>query len=140
MLGTQWPLKILLVHPKAPFFKTSRLTIAADCAVLSNPLFLNRFKSGETVVIGCPLLEDSDMLMKKLDLILSEAEADKIEVYTMEVPCCHAIHMMTTRASNKRSLNHYIVRVLGGAIEEYTPGLIDESMLEAERKAHGQIR
>ena len=136
---TQWPLKILLVHPKAPFFRTSRLTIAADCAVLSNPLFLNRFKSGETVVIGCPLLEDPDRLMEKLNLILSEAKADQIEVYTMEVPCCHAIHMMVDKAPKAQSVNHYIVRVVEGAIEEYKPGLIDECMLEAERKAHEHL-
>ncbi|MEM2228329.1 MAG: hypothetical protein QW476_03390 [Candidatus Bathyarchaeia archaeon] len=138
----QWPVKILLVHPQAPFLQKEALTIAADCAVLSNKEFGERFRRGETVIIGCPLLEDPDRLMSKLTLVMKETLANKIDVYTMEVPCCHAIHMMVMKAiENSRkenaSVNHYIVRVTSGESELYKPGVIDESMIEAERKAHG---
>ena len=144
MNGHQWPVKILLVHPQAPFLRRDRLTIAADCSVLANSDLSDKFRKGETVIIGCPLLEDPDRLMKKLMLIIKETTASEIEVYTMEVPCCHAIHMMTSRAlkeAGKEDINvkHYIVRVMTGRVEPYKHGVIDESMIEAERRAHGGL-
>lgn len=143
-LSIQWPVKILLVHPQAPFLQNKKLTIAADCAVLSNKNFTEKFRKGETVIIGCPLLEDPDRIVSKLELVVKETNANEVEVYTMEVPCCHAIHMMVKKAineTNKTTINsrHYIVRVASGEIEPYKPGVIDESMIEAERKAHGHI-
>lgn len=97
-MSTQWPVKIILVHPRAPFLQKERLVIAADCAVLSNEELGRRFRRGETVIIGCPLLEDPDRIMGKLSLVMKETSAREVEVYTMEVPCCHAIHMMTMKA------------------------------------------
>jgi len=41
------------------------LIIAADCTLLTNPDLSARFKRGETVVVGCPLLEDPDRLTEK---------------------------------------------------------------------------
>jgi len=140
----QWPVKILLVHPQASFLQKEKLTIAADCAVLSNRKFGEKFREGETVIIGCPLLEDPDRLLSKLSLVIKETSANNIEVYTMEVPCCLAIHMMINKAiENSRKNNiktiHYIVRVESGEVEVYKPGVIDESMVEAEMKSHGYM-
>ncbi|HID18683.1 TPA: hypothetical protein EYP27_03980 [Candidatus Bathyarchaeota archaeon] len=143
-MNSQWPVKILLVHPQASFLQKSRLTIAADCAVLSSESLGNRFRKGETVIIGCPLLEDPNRVMSKLALVMKEADASEVEVYTMEVPCCHAIHMMVMKAIKEAGkgnvdAKYYIVRVMSGEIEPYKPGAIDESMMEAERRAHGHI-
>lgn len=90
------------------------------------------------------MLEDPDRLLSKLSLVIKETSANNIEVYTMEAPCCHAIHMMINKAiENSRKNNiktiHYIVRVESGEVEVYKPGVIDESMVEAERKAHGYM-
>ncbi len=139
----QWPVKILLVHPQAPFMQKASLVIAADCALLTNPDLPMRFKNGETVVIGCPLLEDPDRLAKKIDLIIEETKAKNIDVYTMEVPCCHAIHMMVNQSMQKKQkqgtkVENHIVRVLTGKVEPYALGKIDESMIEMERRAHGE--
>lgn len=143
-MSVQWPVKILLVHPKAPFLQREKLTVAADCAVLSNNGFWDKFRRGETVIIGCPLLEDPDRIMNKLSLVAEETSAGEIDVYTMEVPCCHALHMMTMRAIEGAGKNvttrHYIIRIATGEAEPYRFGVIDESMLEAERKAHGHAR
>ncbi len=143
-MSTQWPVKILLVHPRAPFLQKEKIIIAADCAVISNGMLGERFRKGDTVIIGCPLLEDPDRIMNKLSLVVKETTAREIEVYSMEVPCCHAIHMMTMkglREAGKENIDtrYYIVRVSSGKIEPYRPGVIDESMIEAERKAHGHI-
>ncbi len=140
-MGFQWPVKILLVHPKAPFLQKEKLVIAADCSVLLNRGLGEKFGKGETVIIGCPLLEDPDRTFSKLRLVFKETNAKKVEVYTMEVPCCHALHYMALKASSEAErgdieVKNYIVRVEGGRIEEFKPGVVDESMIEAERKAH----
>jgi hypothetical protein len=81
-------------------------------------------------------------MMSKLALMIKETSANKINVYTMEVPCCHAIHMMVEKAINEAgkdniNKNNYIVRVSSGEIEPYNPGVIDDSMIDKERKVHG---
>lgn len=139
---TQWPVKIILVHPEASFLKKGKLTIAADCTLLSSKDVGDKYRRGETVIIGCPLLEDPNRIMNKLFLVMKETNASEVEVYTMEVPCCHAIHMMTKKAikdSGRSDIKaeHYIVRVESKKVEPYKPGTIDESMIEAERRAHG---
>lgn len=139
-MGFQWPVKILLVHPKALFLTHNKITIAADCAVLLNESLSGRFRNGDSVIIGCPLLEDPYRLASKIALIMKESTAKEVEVYTMEVPCCHAIHMMVSKAIGEsgKPINskHYIVRVVSRKAEPYRPGVIDESMIIAEREAH----
>ena len=140
-MAFQWPVKILLVHPQAPFLTRDRIIIAADCAVLLNESLGERFRSGDSVIIGCPLLEDPYRLESKIALVIKETTANDVEVYTMEVPCCHAIHMMVSKAIKESKKNissgHYIVRVSSRKAEPYRPGVIDESMIKAEREAHG---
>jgi len=108
-----------------------------DCALLVNKKLVNRFEN-ETIIIGCPMLEDPKRVFEKLRMILKESEAEKIEVFTMEVPYCYAIHMMVDKAKEERDkdveIEKYIVRV-GGKIEKYS-GKIDDDMVNAEIKAH----
>ncbi|MEM3421797.1 MAG: hypothetical protein QW315_06035 [Candidatus Hadarchaeum sp.] len=118
------------------------LIIASDCTILTNSDLSARFKKGESIVIGCPLLEDPDRMAEKIDMIVGETGAKKIEVYTMEVPCCHAIHLMVSRSVRKMErkdieTKHYIVRVMTGKVEPYSFGKIDRSMMEMEMMAHG---
>ncbi len=113
--------------------KDERIVIAADCAVLVNKNLAERFGS-ETVIIGCPMLEDPKRIFEKLKMIAEESEAKEFEVYTMEVPCCIALHMMIEKAKKGQEVKSYIVRV-GGEVEDYK-GFIDERMVEAERRAH----
>lgn len=140
-MSVQWPLKILLAHPQAPFLQNDKFTIAADCVAFASDEFKSKQGSNEGVVIGCPLLEDPDKMMSKIALMIKESSAKNIDVYTMEVPCCHAIHMMVEKAINESGKDdidkkNYIVRV-SGEIEPYQPGVIDDSMIDKERKAHG---
>lgn len=140
-MSFQWPVKILLVHPKAPFLMNERIIIAADCAALLNEELGQKFRNGGSVIIGCPLLEDAYKMADKIELIMNEARAREVEVYTMEVPCCHAIHMMVSKAikdlGKDVKTRHYIVRVASRRAEPYRPGVVDESMIKAEREAHG---
>jgi len=140
----RWPVKVLLVHPKAPFLKAEKVVIAADCAVLLRKELAEEFKAGTPVLIGCPLLEDPYRLYEKLKLIAEEASSSSFEVYTMEVPCCHAIHMMVREALEElgrgASSKHYIVKVASGEAEPYAPGHIDEAAMELERMVHEHLR
>lgn len=92
----RWPLKVLLVHPEAKFMQEDKFTIAADCSLLVHKEIVKRFGE-ETVIIGCPMLEDPRRFFDKLKLIIEKCKAKKIDVFTMEVPCCHAIHMMVDK-------------------------------------------
>ncbi len=143
MITKQWPLKILLVHPYAPFLSSDKLVIAADCTLLLKPEFSQLYDSNVPVLIGCPLLEDPDAMVNKLQLILGNAGENKvIEVFTMEVPCCQALHMMVRHVANevksKCKFTHKIVRAFTKDVEDWRPGYIDESMLTLERLAHGR--
>lgn len=142
MIGFQWPVKVLLVHPQASFLMREKIIIAADCSVLLNESLGEQFRNGTPVIIGCPLLEDPYRLESKIALVMKETTAKEIEVYTMEVPCCHAIHMMVSEAIKEKPMNskHYIVRVASRKAEPYIPGVIDESMMRAEREAHRHNR
>ncbi|MEM1556475.1 MAG: hypothetical protein QXR84_02765 [Candidatus Bathyarchaeia archaeon] len=140
-MSIQWPVKILLAHPQAPFLMQDKVIIAADCAALLGEEIGKQFREGSPVIIGCPLLEDPNRMMSKISLIIKETKARDLEVYAMEVPCCHAIHMMIARAIKEtgKEINskHYIVRVYTRKIEPYRPGVLDESMMRAEREVHG---
>jgi hypothetical protein len=135
----QWPLKILLVHPRAEFMQDRRITVAADCALVIHKDIVERY-GREAVIIGCPMLEDPKRVFEKIRLITNESKAEEIEIYTMEVPCCHALHLMFEKANQEReekgkiNLIKKIVRV-SGDVEEYS-GKVDRSMVEAEVKAH----
>jgi hypothetical protein len=140
MMERQWPVKILLVNPQASFMQKGSLIIAADCTLLVNTEVSEKFKNGEAVVIGCPILENPDSLSQKINIILEKSGTKKVSVYTMEVPCCHAIHAMVDRSIKRPrdvQVERYIVRVMTGKAEPYQLGRIDESMLEMERLAHG---
>lgn len=138
----QWPLKILLIHSNNSFLKKPKIVIAADCTLLLREDLHESYEKGIPVFIGCPLLEDPDALINKLKLILSESTAKQIDVISMEVPCCQALHMMIRRlldeiSIKEKKINHFIIRVFTGNKEEWKPGIIDKSMIELERIAHG---
>ncbi|NOY10712.1 MAG: hypothetical protein GXO67_01215 [Archaeoglobi archaeon] len=129
----QWPVKLLLVHPKAEFLKGDRIIIASDCSLLIDKEITEKF--GETpVLIGCPMLEDPRRTYEKIKLLMETGEFGEVEVYTMEVPCCQALHMMVEREKGDKDVRRFIVRVTG-EVEEYR-GVVDERMIEAERRAH----
>jgi hypothetical protein len=140
MSSIQWPLKILLVHPQAPFLSKDKIVISADCVLLMRPDISQLYSNGIPVLIGCPLLEDPDVMLNKLKLILSSG-LKNIDVISMEVPCCQALHMMVRHIASennlKHSFSHKIVRVFTKEVEEWKPGVVDESMIKLERIAHG---
>jgi len=86
----QWPLKIKLVVPNAPFFEGADLLVAADCSAFANVDFQNDWMKGKITLIGCPKLDGGDYT-KKLSDILKQNDIKSVTAVRMEVPCCGGI-------------------------------------------------
>jgi ferredoxin len=93
----QWPVKLDLVPPKAPFFEGANILLAADCA----PVALKNFHdlmAGKRVIIGCPKFNDARAYAQKLTEILQQNNVASITVMHMEVPCCTGLKWAVNKA------------------------------------------
>jgi len=93
----QWPVKLELVSPKAPFFENANLLFAADCA----PIALKNFHDlmpGKRVIIGCPKFNDARAYSQKLTEIFQQNNIASVTVVHMEVPCCTGLKWAVNKA------------------------------------------
>jgi len=100
----QWPVKLYLVSPNAPYFQGAELLLAADCAPVACASFHADFLRGKAVVIGCPKFDDVEAYRRKLAAILRANDVKKVTVLHMEVPCCFGLVRLAqeaVRASGK---------------------------------------
>jgi ferredoxin len=88
---SQWPVKLYLVSPNAPYFQDAELLVTADCAPLAYAAFHPDFLRGKAVVIGCPKFDDLALYREKLTAILRANDIRKVTVMHMEVPCCFGL-------------------------------------------------
>jgi Pyruvate/2-oxoacid:ferredoxin oxidoreductase delta subunit len=116
----QWPVKIDLVSPKAPFFENANILFVADCA----PVVLKNFHAiamGKQVIIGCPKFNDAPAYAIKLSEILKINNIASIMVVHMEVPCCTGLKWVVNKAlenCGKKVLTHeFEVKVGGECVE-----------------------
>lgn len=94
----QWPVKLALVNPRAPYFQDADLIIVADCVPFAYANFHQDFLKGKAIVIGCPKLDDARFYLQKLTEILRSSKIKSITVVNMEVPCCNALWSIAQRA------------------------------------------
>jgi len=98
-----WPIQLALLPIRAPFFSNSDLLIAADCTAFVCTDFNEELLKGNTLVIACPKLDDSNQYIEKLTSIFSENDINKVTVAHMEVPCCFGlIHIVETAMKNSK--------------------------------------
>jgi len=93
----QWPVKLDLVPPKAPFFENADLLFAADCA----PVALKNFHdlmAGRRVIIGCPKFNDARAYAQKLTEMFKQNNIASVTVVHMEVPCCTGLKWAVNKA------------------------------------------
>jgi ferredoxin len=116
----QWPVKLDLVPPKAPFFENADILLAADCA----PVALKNFHDlmeGKRVIIGCPKFNDARAYAVKLTDILQQNNVASITVMHMEVPCCTGLKWAVNKAlegSGKHvPVKEYEVKIGGDIVE-----------------------
>ena len=78
----QWPVKLDLVPPKAPFFENAELLLAADCAPIALKSFHDHM-TGKRIIIGCPKFNDARAYAAKLTEILKQNNIAGITVMHM---------------------------------------------------------
>ena len=117
----QWPVKIDLVNPSAPYFQDADLLVAADCAPFAFANIHPDFIKGRTVIIGCPKLNDLTAYIEKLTLITARNDIKSITVLMMEVPCCfglvHAVKEAIAASGREIPVTAKVV-TLRGEIED----------------------
>jgi ferredoxin len=114
---SSWPIQMRLAHTDAPYFKDSRLLIAADCSAFACPS-IAEFIKDKVVLIGCPKLDETRPFVGKLAEILRSNEVKEITVLHMEVPCCSNLVSLVLEAMKKSGkiipFDQYICMIEGG--------------------------
>lgn len=96
-----WPVKLRLVPPKAPFLKAADLLIVADCTPVALNGLHRRFLDGRVVLLACPKFEDPDETVGKLADVLAQNDIRSVLVLEMEVPCCSVLGRITAEAARR---------------------------------------
>ncbi len=94
----QWPVQLALLPPKAKFFQEASLLVAADCVPFAYASFHRDFLQDNTIVVGCPKLDDADAYYQKLTEIFRENKINRVTIVLMEVPCCSAFQRIVQEA------------------------------------------
>ncbi|MDH7601788.1 MAG: 4Fe-4S binding protein [Armatimonadota bacterium] len=86
-----WPIKLHLVNPRAPFLQDAHLLIAADCTAFAYGAFHSKLLRGKVLLTACPKFDNLDSHLEKLGEILLNNNVLSVTVVKMEVPCCSGI-------------------------------------------------
>jgi len=95
-----WPVKIKLIPPNAPFLKNANLLVVADCVPLALPSLNETYLKDKIVMIGCPKFDNPDEYVDKFVEIFEIAQIKHITILYMEVPCCSGLPMIIDKAMN----------------------------------------
>lgn len=114
---TQWPVKIELVNPGAPYFQGADLAVIADCSPIAFANTHNDIIKGKAVAIGCPKFGDVELYQNKIRGIIDQGNVRSISIYRMEVPCCgalvHACQLAAQAATKKVPVEEVVVGIEG---------------------------
>lgn len=94
----QWPIKLYLVNPSAPYFKDADILLAADCAAFAYGSLHSDFIRDKAILIGCPKFDDFQVYVQKLTSIITQNNLKSITVLHMEVPCCFGLISVAKQA------------------------------------------
>jgi ferredoxin len=95
-----WPVKLELVNPRAPFFNGRELIVSADCVPFVYRDFISSFR-GRVVVSGCPIFGDKSLYRDKLMGVIKHNNVSSVKVVRMEVPCCSGLASIAHEALEK---------------------------------------
>jgi len=102
---SQWPVKLILINPGAPFIDNSNLLIVADCVPFAYANFHEDFLKDKVVLTGCPKFGETQLYFEKLVEIFRNFNLKSVEVVRMEVPCCSGLLHITKEALKQASKN-----------------------------------
>ncbi|MCX6649569.1 MAG: 4Fe-4S binding protein [Candidatus Bathyarchaeota archaeon] len=116
-----WPVQLNLVNPRAPFFKGADLLIMADCVPVASPDWQGTLLKGQVVLVGCPKFDDVPAYLDKLTTIFRENDVKRVTIVHMEVPCCHGLAGLVSKAikdaGKKTPLERLVLSVEGEPLE-----------------------
>ncbi|MHB1455813.1 MAG: ATP-binding protein [Armatimonadota bacterium] len=95
----QWPVKLNLLNPEAPYLAGADLVLAADCTAFAYASFHPDFLKGNVLAIGCPKFDDIDSYIQKLTAIIDLSGIKSLTVVHMEVPCCMGLLYAAQKAN-----------------------------------------
>ncbi|MDD5671068.1 MAG: 4Fe-4S binding protein [Candidatus Omnitrophica bacterium] len=87
----QWPIQIMLVPARAPFFNEADLLIAADCVPFAYADFHSDLLKDKVLLVGCPKLDDAQYYGEKFEEIFKLNSIQSVSYAHMEVPCCFGL-------------------------------------------------
>ena len=98
---TQWPIKIRLIPPHAPFLKGADLLLMADCVGGAFPNVHSELLAGKVVMMGCPKFDEVDEYIDKFAQIFTQSDVKSITSVVMEVPCCSGLPIIVKKGLEK---------------------------------------
>jgi NAD-dependent dihydropyrimidine dehydrogenase PreA subunit len=121
----QWPVKLQLVPPTAPFFRGKELVVTADCSPVAFGDFHRRFLRGKALVLHCPKFGDQSYVLEKLTEIFRSSGTTRVTVLRAEVPCCagltYAVHEAVKASGRELPVREVVVGVQGDLREAPVP-------------------
>jgi Pyruvate/2-oxoacid:ferredoxin oxidoreductase delta subunit len=114
----QWPLKLQLLGPGAPFLHEADLLLLADCAGTALPDVHAKLLPGKAVAMGCPKLDDLEAHIERLAGILKFSGVKSVTVARMEVPCCRGFVYAAQEAASRAGVNIPITETVVGRTGE----------------------
>jgi Pyruvate/2-oxoacid:ferredoxin oxidoreductase delta subunit len=110
----QWPVKIELVNPRAPYFEDEDLMVIADCSPLAYANAHPDLIKDRAIAIGCPKFGDVDFYVKKLSAIVANNNVHTVAVARMEVPCCGGLTQAVADAVKASGKNVPVEEIIVG--------------------------
>lgn len=98
---SQWPLKLRLLPPDAPFLRNADILLAADCTAFAAGHFPERLRQGRALLIACPKLEGAEPLVRHMEAVFRHARPKSCAVARMEVPCCRMLNKACEEAARR---------------------------------------
>ncbi|MBF0497682.1 MAG: 4Fe-4S binding protein [Deltaproteobacteria bacterium] len=83
-----WPIKLNLVPPTAPFLRGASLLVLSDCVPVAYPQLNHDLLKGRVVLMGCPKFDNIPGYVEKFTEMFQTAGIKDVTVAVMEVPCC----------------------------------------------------
>lgn len=97
--GSQWPLKLRLLPPDAPFLRNVDILLAADCTAFACGHFQEQLRQGRALLIACPKFEGAEPLARHMEAVFRQARPKSCVVARMEVPCCRMLSKVCEEAA-----------------------------------------
>ena len=96
----QWPVKLKVIPPTAPFLENAAILVSADCCAYAYGDFHNKFMKEKVTVIACSRFDIEDH-GEKFTNLLSFNNTKSITITRMDLPCCKGIEKAVITAIEK---------------------------------------